>query len=98
MKTIGFFEHAGRLFNLPKSAVLKLIFRFLSLTALISGIPVPEKDEEDLKREKKPEVENNLNKNPISEGASASSPKDFFPATAKIRATDREGNSIEIIY
>ena len=98
MKRIGFFGHAGGLFNLPKSAVVKLIFRFFALTALISGIPVPGKDEEGLEGEKKPKVENTLNENSVNEDASASSPKDFFAGTAKIRATDRDGNSIEIIY
>ena len=98
MKRIGFFGHAGGLFNLPKRAVVKLIFRPFALTALILGIPASEKDEEGLEGEKKPKVENTLNKNSVNEDASDNSPKDFFPATAKIRATDREGNSIEIIY
>lgn len=98
MRRIGLFGHVGRLFDLPKNVLVGLIFRLFALTALISGIPVPEKKAEDLEGEKELEVESTSNKNSVTEDASTGSPKDFFTATAKIRATDRDGNSIEIIY
>lgn len=98
MKKIGLFGHAWSIVDLPINAVLKLIFRLFALSALFSGVSVPEKEGKEVEGDIDPEIEKFQDENSENEEASASTSKEFFAATTKIRATDREGNSIEVIY
>ncbi|MCQ1535752.1 hypothetical protein FTO70_08685 [Methanosarcina sp. KYL-1] len=96
MTKIGFSGHWRGIVALPINIVVKLIFRLLTLAALFSGIPAPEKEGAELSGRSGTEGESLQNENSVMEEARTS--KDLFAATAKIRATDREGNFIEIIY